>query len=81
MFQHGSPSKIDGKAPEAPHTKNGVFIRSVRVTMLTDTTTEVMIYYVRLVKVLLQRYAINMGLRPGAVSQHVTVAHWTNIVY
>ena len=36
MFQCGSPSRIDSEAPEAPHTKNGVVIRSVTVTQKID---------------------------------------------
>ena len=36
IFQSGSPSRSDSKAPEAPHTKNGVSIRSVRVTQKID---------------------------------------------
>ena len=32
----GSPSRIDSKAPEARHTKNGAFFRSVTVTQEID---------------------------------------------
>ena len=42
MFQHGSPSRIDSKSPEAPHIKNGAFIHPVIVILLTDPTTRIL---------------------------------------